>query len=122
MRSRAELVVAAATLVIAAACTEPSSPEGDEAPDCDSQALTYQTTGAPFVNTWCRGCHASALPADMRQGSPAQTNFDSLEQVRAASARILARATGEAPTMPPAGGPSAAERERLARWLRCGAP
>ena len=132
MRSRASLprravlraaLVCAALGALASGCTEPMDDAGEPAPlACETSYLTYQTFGAPFLSTWCRGCHASALPLDMRQGSPPQINFDDLETTRSLGARILARSVGDTPTMPPAGGPSAAERARLEEWLRCGAP
>jgi uncharacterized membrane protein len=57
----------------------------------------------------------------MRQQAPADINFDTLDEVRAWSRRIE-RTAGEGTTMPPAGGPSADERQMLVEWLRCGAP
>ncbi len=122
-RSRRLLRSAGLAVALAAGgCAEPTD-EGEAPPaDCETSYLTYDTFGAPFLSTWCRGCHASALPLDMRQGSPPQINFDDLATARALGARILARSVGDAPTMPPAGGPSQAERARLEEWLRCGAP
>jgi uncharacterized membrane protein len=113
----------AATLLWAAACSDtpsaPPLPEPDSA-QCRASTLSYQNFAAPFVLNWCRGCHGKDQPAAMRQNAPLTVNFDTPEEVRAARARILARATGVAPSMPPAGGPSAEERELLAEWLACG--
>lgn len=36
--------------------------------------------------------------------------------------RIIARGTGDAPSMPPVGGSSEDGRERVLQWLECGAP
>jgi uncharacterized membrane protein len=113
----------------AAACSDSASGPIDPIeplPDPDSEVcadstLSYQNFAAPFVINWCRGCHAKAQPMTMRQGAPIGVNFDTDEDVRGQTARILARATGAAPTMPPVGGPSEAERALLAEWLACGA-
>jgi uncharacterized membrane protein len=108
----------------AAACSgeagggEPPPDPGSER--CAQSTLSYQNFAAPFLITWCRGCHGEAQPAAMRQDAPAGVNFDTAEDVRAQRARILARATGAAPTMPPVGGPSDEERALLAEWLACG--
>jgi uncharacterized membrane protein len=87
---------------------------------CDASYLDYDNFGAPFVINWCRGCHSSAVPANMRQKAPLAANFDNLEQVRMWSMHIANRATGSMPNMPPAGGPSEDERKLLAEWLACG--
>jgi uncharacterized membrane protein len=88
---------------------------------CETSYLDYENFGAPFVVNWCRGCHSSALPANMRQAAPSDVNFDDVMQVRAWQDRIAATTIGASPTMPPAGGPSDAERALLAEWLACGA-
>ena len=87
---------------------------------CDTSYLDYDNFGAPFVINWCRGCHSTAVPADMRQKAPIEVNLDNLDQVRAWGPRIVSRATGSTPSMPPAGGPSEQERALLAEWLTCG--
>jgi uncharacterized membrane protein len=117
----------AAWLVLAAACSgettaTPDGPLPD--PDselCEQSTLSYQNFAAPFMITWCRGCHAAGQPMAMRQRAPLNVNFDTADEVRGAKDRILARATGAQPTMPPAGGPSEEERALLAEWLACGA-
>lgn len=111
-----------AAVLLLAACTDPAAPQGPD-PDreaCAQSTLTYQNFAAPFVITWCRGCHGGGQPVGMRQDAPLGVDFDTADQVRAAQSRILARATGEAPSMPPVGGPSAEERALLAEWLACG--
>jgi uncharacterized membrane protein len=114
-------VVVAATLAGCATDEDaPMEPPPIDSKKCQESTLTYQNFAAPFVIMWCRGCHGAALPANMRQSAPPGVDFDTEAQVRAAQARLLARATGEAPTMPPAGGPSAEERALFAEWLACG--
>lgn len=84
--------------------------------------LTYENFGAPFLLSWCNGCHSSSLPEDSRQKAPLGIDFDTIDKVRAHSARISARGAGDAPSMPPSGGPPEADRQKLAEWLACGAP
>ncbi|HEU4405206.1 MAG TPA: hypothetical protein VFS43_07945 [Polyangiaceae bacterium] len=97
--------------------------KGPSTEDCPPESeLTYENFGAPFLLSWCNGCHSSSLPEGSRQSAPLGIDFDGIDKVRAQSARILARTTGESPTMPPSGGPPEAERSKLAEWLACGAP
>jgi uncharacterized membrane protein len=110
----------AASLLAACGSDAPIEPQPKDT-SCADSFLTYQNFGAPFIADWCRGCHSAQLPLDMRQSSPPSVNFDDLATIQAANARIFARATGDAPTMPPAGGPGPEERALLAEWLRCGA-
>lgn len=93
----------------------------DTDPACEASFLRYDNFGSPFIVNWCRACHSSALPPDMRQQAPLGVNFDTVEEIRAWAIRID-RTAGVGLTMPPAGGPSAAERAMLTEWLRCGAP
>ena len=121
----AQLALALALLAGSAACSDEAAGGGEPPPDpnsqkCQDSALSYQNFAAPFMITWCRGCHGAGQPVAMRQDAPAGVDFDTAEPVRATSARILVRATGELPTMPPVGGPSDEERALLAEWLACG--
>ena len=102
-------------LLALAACSDEPRPV-----ECTTSPLTYDNFGEPFVLDWCRGCHSSALPAGMRQLAPLDVNFDTRDDVRDWSPRILAVA-GTSRIMPPAGGPSDHERELLVEWLACGA-
>ncbi|MBL0220708.1 MAG: hypothetical protein IPQ07_43425 [Myxococcales bacterium] len=106
--------------LVLAACGNDAAPEN--ASTCTTSTLTYQNFGAPFVLDWCRGCHSSALPDGMRQSAPLGVDFDDLDHLRAWSAEIETRVTGDQPSMPPAAGPSPEERAMLAEWIRCGAP
>lgn len=115
MRSWASVVAVLAIHAVLGACGNDSNPE------CEASFLRYGNFGSPFLANWCRACHSATLPPDMRQQAPDDVNFDTLEEIRAWSIRID-RTAGAGATMPPAGGPSAAEREMLTEWLRCGAP
>lgn len=96
---------------------DPNSPIADT---CDQSYLDYGNFGEPFVLNWCRGCHSSTIPMAQRQKAPMTVNFDTLDDVQNWSERIEALATTDTPTMPPAGGPSAAERALLKEWIECG--
>jgi hypothetical protein len=93
-----------------------------ERPCPDDSFLSYENFGGPFMLTYCTTCHASRLPADMRQGSPIEVNFDDIEDIRERADRIWVRAADDNATMPPVGPPDEEARTRLGEWLACGAP
>jgi uncharacterized membrane protein len=117
MRSLLSLVV----LVAACGTDVPIDPGPPGVDKCASSPLDYNTFGEPFIANWCRGCHSSQLPAAMRQKAPVNVNFDTVDQIRTWSPKIMAKAGANPPTMPPAGGPSDAERATLVEWIDCGA-
>jgi uncharacterized membrane protein len=86
---------------------------------CATSDLTYETFGGPFVTTWCRGCHSRDQP--MRQRAPVDINFDTRADVER-FAQDIQRVAGTGRTMPPAGGPSDAERALLVEWVSCDTP
>lgn len=109
----------------AAAAGDPSAPGPDAVATADTGRdpacadLTWETAGAPVALTWCAPCHGSGLaPAD-RADAPVDVDLDSAAGVLAWADRVLARATGPEPDMPPAGGPTEAARARLAAWILC---
>jgi len=111
------LPLTAATLF---ACDEGAPPSpGPEAPDWCAEApvTTWHNFGHGFVIETCQPCHAST--AVDRHEAPEDVTFDTPEDVVAQRERILLRATGLAPTMPPAGGVAAEQRARLEVWLSC---
>lgn len=101
--------------------TSTGAGSGDALAPCDEQpVLTYDTFGRGFLAAYCDGCHAAT--AERRQGAPAEVTFDTHEQALAFADRILARTApsdGSPPTMPPVGGVTDADRERLLVWLGC---
>lgn len=107
-----------------------SSSSGGEVPssvpgrDCPPDSFLDATNfGMPFITTWCTGCHSSDLVGDTeRQMAPPEYDFDSLDAIRASMLMVYINAADEHDDMPPAGGPSAEERELLGDWLACGAP
>lgn len=89
-------------------------------PECTrTPPLTYDNFGEGLMNKHCVGCHSSLLPEGMREEAPVGVDFDTYQGVLTWAARIEARATGDAPDMPPGGGPSADEVARLTEWLHC---
>lgn len=94
-----------------------------EGRDClPDNGLTASNFGMPFLLTWCAGCHSAQLDADERGGAPVGIDLDTVAGAKEHLLRTYARSTGDTATMPPAGGPTAEERELLADWLACGAP
>jgi len=93
----------------------------DERPCPDDSFLTYENFGGPFMLSYCTTCHSSMLPADMRQGSPIEINFDDIEDIRMQADRIWIRAADQNQSMPPVGPPSDEDRALLGEWLACGA-
>jgi uncharacterized membrane protein len=126
MRSSSEVLVALALAL--AACGTDVAPDPDDDGDveplpvtkCDTSFLDHDNFGAPFVANWCRGCHSSAVPMNMRQKAPIDVNFDGEGDLVVWAERIKIRAASTGATMPPAGGPTGEERELLAEWIDCG--
>lgn len=115
------LGVALLVAITSAGCADEPGNSGNIDPSvCDTSYLNYDNFAGPFMTNWCRGCHSSSAPADMRQKAPADVNFDDAAAVRKWAARIDARTTGDNVSMPPAGGPSEMERAALAEWIACG--
>lgn len=81
--------------------------------------LDYPNFGQAFMDKHCAGCHSSLLPEGRRVGAPVGVDFDTYAAVLQWHERVAARALGDAPTMPPGGGPSDEERALLAEWLAC---
>ncbi|MCK6521209.1 hypothetical protein L6R49_07180 [Myxococcota bacterium] len=92
----------------------------DTGPCADAPVLTWDNFGAGFITQECQSCHGSDVLN--RQGAPEDVHFDSREEVWAQADRILARAGGEEPSMPPFGGVEADDRTRLTLWLTCAEP
>jgi hypothetical protein len=67
------------------------------------------------ILTWCAPWHGSAVAPGTRQGAPP----DDEASTRARAARVVAKATGASPTMPPQGSPDPEALARLAAWLAC---
>lgn len=109
--------------LILLSCTGKGEDSGDDPLVCPPEGTeaTWSNHAAPFLDTWCTGCHHSELPADLRQGAPVGMDFDTWEGANAWSRSIYERVVVKR-TMPPAGGPSDEGRELLGEWLSCELP
>ena len=83
----------------------------------DAPVVTWDSFGQGFVTEHCQACHASET-AD-RNGAPADVVFDTHAAVQGQAARMLARAGGPDPSMPPRGGVPDDDIEKLEIWLQC---
>lgn len=97
----------------------------DTAPDTSdpcygAPTVTYANFGRAFMTGACQACHASTA-AD-RYDAPASVTFDDVDQCWDWADRILARATGDDPGMPPQGGVTEDDRQLLYWWLTCAEP
>ena len=93
--------------------------EGDTVLDCDEAPLVdWVNFGEGFFVQNCNGCHHSATPD--RYGAPEDVIFDTADDVWAQKGMVLGTAGGESPTMPPNGGSTVTQREKLQIWLQCG--
>ena len=86
--------------------------------ECSEMLWNYTNVGQPFMMTWCTSCHHGDLREDQRPAGTLGVNFEQHSLVLAQIERIEARALSEPPTMPPAGGPSDAELQRLREVLQ----
>lgn len=90
----------------------------DSADACAGVPLVnWDNFGDAFMGESCRGCHSATSPS--RVGAPEGMDFDTVDQVWAWKAAILGTAGTDAPTMPPEGGTTADDREKLHWWLEC---
>lgn len=83
----------------------------------DAPVVTWSSWGEGFVSQNCQSCHRSTTTD--RRGAPEEVTFDTEDSALSHADRILARAAGEAPTMPPSGGVSEDDRYLLEVWLTC---
>jgi uncharacterized membrane protein len=108
--------------------TDTANTDTDPRDACASSVVDYENLGQGFMMTWCTPCHHSALVSggsgehDPRSGAPEGVDLNTIEDVQLWRDRIMARAIGESPTMPPGGGPTAEDLELMYEWLECGAP
>lgn len=112
-------LLAVTALVMLAGCKE-TTLEDRPCPQAGTK-LDYEGFGRGFFGAYCQRCHG--MPSGERSGAPSGYDFGTLEGVRRWRSRIFARAAADNTTMPPGpDDPPAAEREKLAEWLACGAP
>lgn len=100
----------AAILLVLVGCAEPVICD-------DAPPTTWDNFGAGFITENCQSCHAST--SSNRYDAPVDVLFDGEDDLWEHSADILNVATGDRPIMPPRGGVSEADRERLEILLQC---
>ena len=106
--------------LVAAGCKAETSIDDYPCPK-EGTKLTYASFGRNYLAQNCQNCHGQST--DEREGAPEGFDFGTVEAVRDKKRRIFARAAADNVTMPPGpDDPPAAEREKLAEWLACGAP
>ncbi len=108
------------TLLLVLACTDVPGDSGGPADCADAPVVTWASWGQGFLIESCQTCHATTSPD--RNGAPEDVSFDTLDDVKLHADRMLVRATGDAPDMPPRGGISDDDRARLQTWLSCWLP
>jgi uncharacterized membrane protein len=87
----------------------------------DAPVLTWENFGQGLLLEQCQSCHgAEATYRDGDSPPPDSVFFDTYEDAMLWRSRILATTTGDSPTMPPRGGMSELDLQRLELWLRCG--
>jgi uncharacterized membrane protein len=118
------LVLALAGCLVACGGNDPADPMRTGATCPPASTLTYETFGAPFMESYCTRCHATDVVGADRHGAPTDHNFDTLDGILAEAEHVDAyAAAGPDATntiMPPAGdAPSDEERLQLGEWLAC---
>ncbi|MFT5685841.1 MAG: hypothetical protein ACI8RZ_006795 [Myxococcota bacterium] len=95
-----------------------AAPLTDTADEVTCASGDWWSAGQPLMLDFCAGCHSSHLTGDARFGAPDGVDLETLEGALQHTDRIEARAL-ESGDMPPGGGMSAAQLERLSAWLAC---
>ena len=100
------------------ACSNQGAEDSGSPGVCDTAPpVNYINFGEGFLMENCQGCHASTAPN--RYGATEGVIFDTVEDAWIWRDRILARALDETNPMPPAGGVSVDNLDRLQWWLDC---
>jgi uncharacterized membrane protein len=86
--------------------------------------LSYESFGHTFMETYCTRCHSNAVTGDMRQGAPADHNFNTLAGILVMADHIDEHAAAGPnavnTAMPPSDPkPTEDERRKLGEWLAC---
>jgi uncharacterized membrane protein len=86
--------------------------------------LSYDSFGRDFMQKYCTRCHASSVTGDLRNGAPADHNFDTRADILAMADHIDEHAAAGPDAvntaMPPDGtAPTEEERRKLGEWLAC---
>ncbi|OGG02748.1 MAG: hypothetical protein A3F83_11545 [Candidatus Glassbacteria bacterium RIFCSPLOWO2_12_FULL_58_11] len=79
------------------------------------QTVTYAAQIQKLITDNCLGCHSFQKTGITRYGAPANSNYDTYEQL--VSNAVTVNAYIQAGQMPPDGGLSAADRKLFQDWL-----
>ncbi len=105
-------------LMILLACKDSPPPATPAAADETCGSTDWWGAGQPLMLDFCAGCHSSRLVGSQRYGAPEGIDLETLEGAQQHTDRIRARVLEEG-DMPPGGGLSTEQLERLSRWLDC---
>ena len=98
-------------LVLAAVGWVRCGPDDPPEPaECDT---SWEYDASATLRTWCTPCHHAEFSGEDRPLGSESVDLDRYEDVLEHLDRIEARALSETPTMPPGGGPSDSDLERL---------
>lgn len=106
-------------LIALLGCASNGELPADPATDACATAPDYAEADA-FLTTWCTACHGTMVVGAARHGAPVGLNLDSADGVSTWAASA-AGAVGDG-RMPPAGGPTEAERASFVAWVGCDLP
>jgi uncharacterized membrane protein len=100
-----------------ASATKDAGGGGD---DCD--ALTYDSFGKDFMDTYCASCHAKSVTGGQRQGAPPEDVFDTLAQIQADKDEVQMQVKTKVMPfkLPNVAQPTQAERDKFDAWMTCG--
>ena len=99
-------------------CTEKAPPTSVDTGHAESCTDDWWSTGQPLMLDFCAGCHSSQLLDSNRFGAPAGVDLETLEGALLHTERIRVRVLEDG-DMPPGGGMSTEQLQRLAAWLDC---
>ena len=97
-----------------------AEPEDAEIDCADAPLVNWVNFGEGFLLENCSGCHHSETPN--RYGAPEDAVFDTVEEVWEQKASLLYIVASENRRMPPSGGTTEMQRDKLKIWLNCGEP
>ncbi|MEO1232065.1 MAG: hypothetical protein AAFZ18_24510 [Myxococcota bacterium] len=90
-----------------------------EGPVCPSD-VNYATLRATVLEPFCLECHSSSRQGALRQGAPAELDFDVYD--RELASRLANAVTSGAMPPPTRPRPSAEDRALVSTWRQCGFP
>ncbi len=100
---------------------DPVGPEDTGGLCASAPILSWENFGQGLLVEHCQACHGSDAPyRDGETPPPESVVFDTYEDAMTWKDRILAVTLGDGATMPPRGGLTDLDQQRLEIWLVCG--